>query len=104
MDPWPCCYAWAEGRGSGSPAQNGRLRSRSLNGTEDTVEKLTAKDCLDFHRKLFVPNNTTLVVVGDFVTDDRRFRELTGWTPRIGLDDGLARSLKYYRRHLADYI
>ena len=41
----------------------------------------------------------------------RRFRHrrpplsrLTGWAPRIALADGLARSLDYYRRHLATYL
>jgi UDP-glucose 4-epimerase len=56
-----------------------------------------------FERREF-PEERKRIDIGDFVTDDRRFREITGWEPRVGLDDGLARSLKYYRRHLADYI
>jgi UDP-glucose 4-epimerase len=56
-----------------------------------------------FERREF-PEERKRIDIGDFVTDDRRFRELTGWAPRIGLDDGLTRSLTYYRRHLADYI
>jgi UDP-glucose 4-epimerase len=56
-----------------------------------------------FERREF-PEERKRIDIGDFVTDDRRFRELTGWAPRIGVDDGLARSLKYYRSHLADYI
>src|SRR5215472_3193089 len=56
-----------------------------------------------FERREF-PEERKRIDIGDFVTDDRRFRELTGWAPRIGLDDGLTRSLKYYRRHLSDYI
>ncbi len=35
-------------------------------GTVKTVSPLTPADCAAFHRKLFVPNNTTLAVVGDF--------------------------------------
>ena len=54
------------------------------------------------HREF--PAERKRIDIGDFTTDDRRFRELTGWAPRIGLDDGLARSLAYYRRHLASYI
>ena len=50
------------------------------------------------------PADRKRIDIGDFVTDDRRFRELTGWAPRIGLDDGLARSLDYYRRHLPSYV
>ena len=50
------------------------------------------------------PADRKRIDIGDFVTDDRRFRALTGWAPAVGLDDGLARSLDYYRRHLASYV
>ena len=50
------------------------------------------------------PADRKKIDIGDFVTDDRQFRELTGWEPRISLADGLARSLDYYRRHLASYV
>ncbi len=50
------------------------------------------------------PADRKRIDIGDFVTDDRRFRALTGWAPHIDLDDGLARSLDYYRRHLASYV
>ena len=56
-----------------------------------------------FERREF-PAERKAIDIGDFVTDDRRFRELTGWAPAIGLDDGLQRSLDYYRRRLASYI
>jgi UDP-glucose 4-epimerase len=56
-----------------------------------------------FERREF-PAERKAIDIGDFVTDDRRFRALTGWVPRIGLDQGLARSLDYYRRHLANYL
>ena len=51
-----------------------------------------------FERREF-PDERKKIDIGDFVTDDRRFRELTGWAPRIGLDEGLRRSIDYYRRH-----
>jgi nucleoside-diphosphate-sugar epimerase len=54
------------------------------------------------HREF--PAERKAIDIGDFVSDDRRFRELTGWAPRTGLDDGLTRSLDYYRRHLASYV
>jgi nucleoside-diphosphate-sugar epimerase len=57
----------------------------------------------EFERREF-PEDRKKIDIGDFVTDDRRFRELTGWAPRISLGDGLARSLAYYRRHLAGYV
>jgi CDP-glucose 4,6-dehydratase len=33
--------------------------------------------------------------------DATRLRALTGWEPRVGLDEGLARTVAWYRRHLA---
>jgi UDP-glucose 4-epimerase len=56
-----------------------------------------------FERREF-PAERKRIDIGDFVTDDRRFRGMTGWAPQVGLDDGLARSLAYYRRHLTRYL
>ncbi|HEX3954704.1 MAG TPA: NAD-dependent epimerase/dehydratase family protein [Stellaceae bacterium] len=50
------------------------------------------------------PAERKRIDIGDFVTDDRRFRALTGWAPRIGLEEGLSRSIAYYRRHLPSYL
>lgn len=49
------------------------------------------------------PAERKRIDIGDFVTDDRRFRAITGWQPRCSLTEGLGRSLDYYRRHLALY-
>lgn len=54
------------------------------------------------HREF--PAERKAIDIGDFVSDDRRFRGLTGWAPRTALDDGLTRSFEYYRRHLASYV
>ncbi|MGH6968531.1 MAG: NAD-dependent epimerase/dehydratase family protein [Stellaceae bacterium] len=42
--------------------------------------------------------------IGDYHADDRRFRRLTGWKPRVALEDGLVRALDYYRANLAPYL
>ena len=43
---------------------------RSVYGDKAVVAKLTAADCRAFHAAAFVPNATTVVVVGDFATAD----------------------------------
>jgi UDP-glucose 4-epimerase len=50
------------------------------------------------------PAERKRIDIGDFVTDDRRFRDLTGWQPRLSLAEGLVRSLDYYRRNLEHYV
>jgi zinc protease len=39
---------------------------RPSSGRHKTVEALTPADCLKFYRKVYVPNNTTVAIVGDF--------------------------------------
>jgi zinc protease len=39
-------------------------------GTRMSVASLSAEDCRAFHRQVFVPNNTVVVVVGDFERKD----------------------------------
>jgi UDP-glucose 4-epimerase len=56
-----------------------------------------------FERREF-PADRKAIDIGDFITDDRRFRGLTGWAPRVGLDEGLQRSLAYYRGHMTEYV
>jgi UDP-glucose 4-epimerase len=56
-----------------------------------------------YERREFPPERKA-IDIGDFLTDDHRFRALTGWRPRIALDEGLRRSLDYFRCHLACYV
>ncbi|MDE2228183.1 MAG: NAD-dependent epimerase/dehydratase family protein [Alphaproteobacteria bacterium] len=42
--------------------------------------------------------------IGDYHADDRLFRRVTGWKPRVALKDGLARTLDYYRGNLEPYL
>lgn len=39
---------------------------RPVLGRKKAIEPLTPEDCAAFHKKVFVPNNTLLAVVGDF--------------------------------------
>jgi UDP-glucose 4-epimerase len=50
------------------------------------------------------PPERKRIDIGDFLTDDSRFRALSGWRPRCRLAEGLRRSLDYYRAHLASYL
>ena len=42
--------------------------------------------------------------IGDYWADDRLFRRVTGWAPRVGLEEGLGRSLDYFRTNFAHYV
>lgn len=50
------------------------------------------------------PAERKRIDIGDFITDDHRFRDLAQWQPRLSLREGLTRSLDYYRNNLASYV
>jgi len=50
------------------------------------------------------PAERKRIDIGDYYADDTRFRQMTGWQPRVSLADGLKRSLDYFRAHLAEYL
>jgi UDP-glucose 4-epimerase len=50
------------------------------------------------------PADRKRIDIGDYEADDRFFRAVTGWEPRVGLNEGLTRTLDYYRHRLAQYL
>jgi UDP-glucose 4-epimerase len=50
------------------------------------------------------PKDRKMIDIGDYYADDSRIRSELGWTPTIELEEGLARSLDYYRTHLVHYL
>ena len=45
------------------------------------------------------PDDRKPIDIGDYYADDGALRELLGWRPTVPLEEGLARSLDYYRKH-----
>ena len=42
--------------------------------------------------------------IGSFYSDSTKFRQTTGWAPRVGLRDGLQQTIAFYRAHQNQYI
>jgi zinc protease len=55
---------------------------RPVEGTESSVDRITRKDLVDFHRRYYVPNNSIVVAAGDVTLEElKRYVEkyLTTW-------------------------
>jgi UDP-glucose 4-epimerase len=50
------------------------------------------------------PADRKRIDIGDYYADDRLIRSVLGWAPRVSLQEGLTRTLDYYRRHLEHYL
>ena len=50
------------------------------------------------------PDELKEIDIGDYYSDDSAARSLLEWTPQIGVEEGLERSLEYYRANGKDYF
>jgi UDP-glucose 4-epimerase len=50
------------------------------------------------------PADRKRIDIGDYYADDSRFRAAAGWRTTVGLADGLARTVAYYRAAAAHYL
>ena len=50
------------------------------------------------------PVERKMIDIGDYFTDDSAFRALTGWRPAVGLEEGVDRTLAFYRANARHYI
>ncbi len=49
------------------------------------------------------PPEKKRIDIGDYYGDFSRIREALGWEPQVGLREGLARTIEYYRQHKEHY-
>jgi UDP-glucose 4-epimerase len=50
------------------------------------------------------PASRKAIDIGDYYSDFSAIREVLGWSPRVRLEDGLARTVDYYRKNLRHYL
>lgn len=50
------------------------------------------------------PSDRKKIDIGDYYSNFDRIRSMLGWEPRVPLSDGLARTVAFYRQHLAQYL
>lgn len=56
------------------------------------------------HKIVPFPEDRKAIDIGDYYSDDSLFRKTTGWKPNVPLEEGLKRTLEYYRKELSHYV
>jgi UDP-glucose 4-epimerase len=78
----------------------GGERSVSL---QELAELAVAANGGGSYRIVPFPDDRLSIDIGDYIGDYSTIRDLLGWEPRVSLEDGLVRSLEYFREHGAPY-
>jgi UDP-glucose 4-epimerase len=86
--------------GNGEAWNCGREDSVSLSEFAEALVKITGSGSI---RIVPFPPERKRIDIGDFSTDSRRFREASGWHPRVDLEDGLRRTVAFFRAHGENY-
>lgn len=95
-------------RAADHPACHGRIFNiggsppASLRDLAELVVRLAGPPAHYVTREF--PADRASIDIGSYHADDRAFRDATGWQPAVGLEEGIARTLHWYRPRLADYL
>lgn len=95
------CRAALDDAADGRTFNLGGLEVISLH---DLAELLVRIAGIGSYETRTYPAERKRIDIGDYYGDDRLIRSTLGWEPRVRLEDGLARTLEFYRSHLERYV
>ena len=61
------------------------------------------KVCHVKHEIVPFPQDSKIIDIGDYYGDHSLFSRLTGWQPKVDLEEGLGRTLEFYRKYKEIY-
>ena len=90
----PACHGQIYNIGGAPPA--------SLRELADLVTRIAGPPAHYTVREF--PADRKQIDIGSYHADDSAFRAATGWAPHVSLEDGVRRTIEWYRPRLADYL
>ncbi len=90
----PACYGKIFNIGGPPPASLHELAEMTVRAAGNGATFVTKE----------FPADRARIDIGSYHADDSAFRAATGWTASVGLAEGIARSIDWFRPRLADYL
>jgi UDP-glucose 4-epimerase len=94
----------------GAQSDDAKGKIFNLGGAEDPVSLDDLAELLvqvngggEFRRMSF-PEDRRKIDIGDYYSNSDLIRNVLGWRPKVTLQDGLARTLKYYSENIQHYL
>lgn len=79
------------------------LGSAEVINLKDLATKLDAMHTGSKHQIVPFPPERKAIDIGDYYSDFTKIKNSLGWSPKISLDEGLRKSMEYYRQHWMNY-
>jgi UDP-glucose 4-epimerase len=92
--------AGASDAANGQTFNVGGVAPSSLRDTTEVLIDVAGSG--SYHLEPF-PDELNRIQIGSVYVDDAKIRRALGWAPRIGLREGLTRTVAFYRTHRAQY-
>lgn len=89
------------GRAEGQVFNLGGDEPRSLLELAEAIVKIAGRGRIEMAE---FPASHKAIEIGSYHADSSRFRQATGWKPGVSLEDGLARTIEFYRIHQDRYF
>ncbi|HEX2679650.1 MAG TPA: NAD-dependent epimerase/dehydratase family protein, partial [Polyangiales bacterium] len=89
-----------------TPACYGKLFNLGATENHSLIDfcEILKKLCGTKYEIVPFPADRKIIDIGDYYGRFTRFNEATGWTPKVGLAEGLRRSIDFFREHRAHYL
>ena len=71
---------------------------------EDTAKIMCQKTVGGDYQMVPFPEDRKAIDVGDFICDYSAFRDQFGWEPKVSFEEGIQRSIEYFREEIENYI
>lgn len=79
------------------------LGSAEVIGLKDLAEKMTSSGFGGSYKLVPFPEERKAIDIGDYYSDFSLIASELVWSPKVSLDDGLSRTIQYYRSHSGQY-
>jgi UDP-glucose 4-epimerase len=89
-----------------TPACHGQLFNLGADETQSLLDfcEILKQLCGASYEVVPFPADKKLIDIGDYYGSYAKFHRATRWQPRVGLAEGLRRSVEFFREHQAHYL
>jgi UDP-glucose 4-epimerase len=92
--------AGASAAADGEVFNLGGMEVISLRDLAERIVELAGRGSIDY---VPWPPEKRCIDVGSYCANDAKIRRTLGWEPKVGVAEGLARTIEYYREHRHHY-